>query len=114
MVLFTLPYLPLEKFFFLLISHVCNIFLNGLFFLYSLILSLFRHVTDIVNLFSMFAHNALFEPVWIAAQQDISSTTSHVGGNGHSPATSGLGHDLCFMLVIFRIEDVVSYPLQFE
>src|SRR5437016_88821 len=114
MVLFTLAYLLLKEFIFLLIGHVRDIFLDDLFLLHPFILSMFWHLTDIVNTFGIFAQNALFETIWIAAQQDISTTTSHVGRDSHSTATSCLGHNMGLTLMVFRVEDVVRNTLQFE
>src|SRR5260370_26317940 len=114
MIFFTLAYLLLEKFILLLISHVCDVFLDSLFLLRPLILSVFRHFADIVNAFGIFAQNAFFETIWITTQQDIGTTTSHVGSNGYSTATPRLGYNLRLTLVIFRIEDIVRNTLQIE
>src|SRR5260370_31165092 len=114
MILFTLAHLLLEKFILLLISHVFDVFLVCLFLLRPIIISVFRHFADIVNAFGIFAQNAFFETIWIATQQDIGTTTSHVGSNGYSTATSRLGYNLRLTLVIFPIGDIVSSTLQLE
>src|SRR5436190_19360508 len=101
MILFALAYLLLEKLILLLVCHVRNVLLDGFFLLRSLILSLLGHVVNIVNTFGIFAHNALFKPIWIASQHNIGATTSHVGRDGDCAAPSRLGDNLGFTLVMF-------------
>ena len=45
--------------------------------------------------------------VGIAAQQDVGTTTGHVGGDGHGAVASGLGHDVGLALMVLGVEDLV-------
>ncbi len=45
--------------------------------------------------------------LWIASQDDVRTSTSHIGGDGDGPQPSGFGYDLGFLLVLLGIEDVV-------
>jgi hypothetical protein len=43
----------------------------------------------------------------VAAEQNVGSTTGHVGRNRHGTLAPGLGHELSFLGVILRVEDDV-------
>ena len=45
--------------------------------------------------------------VGVAAQQDVGTTTGHVGGDSHGAVASGLGNDMSLALVMFSVEDLV-------
>ena len=45
--------------------------------------------------------------VGVAAQQDVGTTTSHVGSDGHGAVASGLGNDMSLALVMLSVEDLV-------
>ena len=45
--------------------------------------------------------------VGVAAQQDVRTTTGHVGGDGHGAVTTGLGNDMSLALVVLCVEDLV-------
>ena len=42
-------------------------------------------------------------------QLDVGAAASHIGGYGHSARASSLCHDVGFLLVQFRVEDIVGY-----
>src|SRR5262249_44846165 len=39
-----------------------------------------------------------------AAELDVGAAPRHVGGDGHRPGNACLGNDLCFLLVIARVQ----------
>ena len=47
----------------------------------------------------------------VAAQHDIGTTASHVGGHSDGPQLTGLGHDLRFLLVVLGVEEVMGNAL---
>ncbi len=59
--------------------------------------------------FRVLIQSSLFacEHFGITAEQDIGSAPGHVGGNGNGTATSGLGDNLRFALMMLGIEDIV-------
>ncbi|MCY1505062.1 hypothetical protein D9M68_392570 [compost metagenome] len=40
----------------------------------------------------------------VAAEEDVGTTTGHVGGDGHGARTTGLGDDLGFLLVVLGVQ----------
>ena len=44
----------------------------------------------------------------VAPQQDVSSTSSHIGGNGHRLIAAGLGDDFRLALVLFGIQHIMG------
>ena len=50
----------------------------------------------------------------VAAQHNIGTTTSHVGGNGYSPQLTCLGNDLCFLLVVLGVQNVMGNAFLFQ
>ncbi len=47
----------------------------------------------------------------IAAQQDVSAATRHVGGDSDRAFASGLSDDFRFALMVFGVQDVVRHGL---
>ena len=45
--------------------------------------------------------------VWVAAQHNVSTTTSHVGSHGHLAGQTGASDDLGFLLVEFSVENIM-------
>ena len=45
--------------------------------------------------------------VGVASQHDIRATAGHVGGDGYRSELTGLRNDLCFLLMLFCIEDIM-------
>ena len=45
--------------------------------------------------------------VGVAAQQDVGTTTGHVGGDGHGAVASGLGNDVGLAFMVLGVEDLV-------
>ncbi|KAF1057264.1 MAG: hypothetical protein GAK45_02501 [Pseudomonas citronellolis] len=43
----------------------------------------------------------------VTAQQDVGTTTGHVGGDGQGARRTGLGDDLGFLLVVLGVQDLV-------
>ena len=48
------------------------------------------------------------------AELDVGASTRHVGGNGDGPRLSRASYDLCFTLVLFRVEDCMLNSLLAE
>ena len=50
----------------------------------------------------------------VAAQHDVRTTSGHVGGDGHGPQLTGLGHDLGLLLMVLGVQHRVGhvFPLQ--
>ena len=59
-------------------------------------------------------HGAAGQKVRIAAQQDVRAAAGHVGGDGHGPHVTGLGHDLGFLLVILGVEHLMAHAAQLD
>ena len=49
----------------------------------------------------------LGQELGVAAQHDVGTTAGHVGGDGDGAELTGLGDDLCFLLVILCVQHVV-------
>ena len=64
-------------------------------------------VRDFVLLDTTLGEDITREILGIAAEQDIRTTTGHVGGNGDGTGTSGLCDDVGLLLVKLRVEDRV-------
>src|SRR6266487_1490833 len=113
-ILFALMYLLLEEFLLLILGHIFEVLLNRLFPIDTIIFSILRHVADVVNALGMLTQNTIKVAFCVATQQDVGTTTSHIGSNRYSSATSGLRHNLRLTLVIFRIQNVMRNTLQIE
>ena len=50
----------------------------------------------------------------VAAEEDVGTTTGHVGGDGDHAEAAGLGYDFGFLLVEFCVEDDVADGLALE
>ena len=50
----------------------------------------------------------------VAAQHDVGTTTSHVGGNGDGVGFAGLGHNGRFFFMVFGVEHLVLDALSFQ
>ena len=111
MILFALTHLPLEQLILLSFGHIVEILLDGLFFFRALILVAFRHLTDVVDLLSMFAQDTIEVPFGISTKHNVGTTASHVGSYSNGATTPGLGNDLCFTCMVFRIEHIMRDTL---
>src|SRR5712692_5235453 len=106
-ILFALANFLLEEFGFLFFGHVVNIFLNSFLFVGPFVRALLWHLANVVYSLSMFAQDSIKVTSRIAPQQNVGTSTSHVGSNSHCPTATCLGHDLCLTLVMFCVEHVV-------
>src|SRR5512133_29436 len=52
--------------------------------------------------------------LWIAAEHDVRTATSHVGGNGDCPFAPRLSNDVRFILVVLGIQHVMLDALLLE
>ncbi len=50
----------------------------------------------------------------VAAKLNIGAATGHVGGDGHSPKTPGIGDDLGFLFVVTRVQYVMRHAIGFQ
>ena len=48
--------------------------------------------------------------VGVAAQQDVGTTTGHVGSDGHGAVASGLGNDMSLALVMLALRTSCAMP----
>ena len=44
----------------------------------------------------------------VAAQHNVRTTACHIGGDGDSAKFTGLGNDLCFLLMVLGVEHMVG------
>src|SRR5579859_8125116 len=100
MVLFALVYLGLQKLIFLCLRHTREILLNYFFLLSTLIRGTRRHLTDFIELLDVSTQNTLKKASRITTEQNVGAATSHVRRDGYGLATSCLGDNLCFTLVV--------------
>ena len=114
-VLLTLAHLLLQQLVLFFLGHVFNVLLDSLFFVCLLVFGPRWHFTDIVDLLGVLAQDAVEVALGIAAEQNVSTTTSHVRSNGDASAATCLCHDLCLTRVILRVQYVMgdALPIQF-
>src|ERR1700730_9523431 len=98
----------------LILSHIGDMILNGLFFLRAFIFAAFRHLANVIDALGMFAQDAVMEARGIATEHYVGATTGHIGGDRDSAATSRLSNDLSFVLMVLGVEDVVWYALHLQ
>src|SRR5579875_2943134 len=103
-----------EDFLFLFLGHVGEILADGLFLLLAFILVARGHLTDIIDLFGMFAQHLGEVFGGIATEQNVGATTGHVGGNGDGPATTGLCYDMRLAFVVLGVQYVMRNALAFQ
>ena len=84
---------------------------DGLFFFSTLILVAFRHLTNVADLLGMFAQDTFEVPFGISTKHNVRTTASHVGSYSNGATTPGLGNDLCFTCMVFRIEHIMRDTL---
>ena len=63
---------------------------------------------------ALFDENFFDQAIRVTAQQDVRTTTSHIGSNSDGAFATGLGDDVCFAFVLLGIEYVVDYAGFFE
>ena len=63
---------------------------------------------------ALLAQLALCQEVGVAAQQNVGTTTGHVGGDGDGTQLTGLCHNLGFQLVILGVQHIVGDALPLE
>src|SRR5579859_2413407 len=106
-ILLALLDLRLQEFVLFGLAHIGDIFLDGLFLLGTLVLVMIWHLANIIDVLGMFAQNTVEVALGVAAQQDIGTTTGHIGSNRHGAATPGLRHNLGLFFVMLGVEDIV-------
>src|SRR5713101_4564324 len=114
MILFALANLFLEDGVTLLFRHICDILLDGLFFVLSISVVLQGHLADEIDVLGMFAQDSIKVTGWIAAQQNVGTATGHVGSDGNASAAPGLGHDLRLAVVVLGVKNVVGDALHVQ
>src|SRR5262249_51608225 len=80
----------------------------------AFLLGRFGNVPDVVYALGLLAQDGIEVAGGIASQQDVGTTARHVGRDGDRATAPGLGDDLCFTLVVFRIEHVMLHSLLIE
>src|SRR5436305_450605 len=108
MVFFAFACLVLQERIFLLLRHILEIFLDRFFLLVTLIRGTHRHVADIIDLLDVFTQNTLKKASGVTTKQNVCTTTSHIRRDSYRAATSSLGDNLRFTLVILRVQHIMS------
>src|SRR5579875_3450681 len=103
-----------EDFLFLFLGHVGEILADGLFLLLAFILVARGHLTDIIDLFGMFAQHLGEVFGGIATEQNVGAATGHVGGNGDGPAATGLCYDMRLAFVVLGVQYVMRNALTLQ
>src|SRR5712691_5807408 len=113
-ILFALMNLLLEEFALLLLGHILDVLLNRPFFLCAFILSALWHLANVADVLGVFPQDTVEVARRVATQQDVSTATGHVCGDGDCAAASGLCNNLCLTLVVLCVEHIVCCPLPIE
>src|SRR6266516_7082996 len=100
-ILCALTHFLLKKLILFIFGHVFDVLLNGLFLVGAFIFVVLWHSADIADLLGMFAQNRIEVASRVAAEQNVSTPTSHIGGDGDGSTATSLCHNLGLTLMVF-------------